>query len=178
MDITLKQPEIVKAVRQYLQAQGIVLDGKVMQMSFSSGRAGSGAYANITIEDADIPGFGANDPEPETVVIPLSEMESRQADAPVYTKPVLAEVKEPPFATAHEAITANVLADIKAEAEVTEAVKPEPEVQNGIQQLAAPVEPDLTDEPYPFAGMPEPEAKPAEAAPATEGVKTTSLFMD
>lgn len=57
MQINLKQAEIVQALRAYVVAQGISLTGKDVEISFTAGRRESGISADITIEDAVIPGY-------------------------------------------------------------------------------------------------------------------------
>lgn len=67
MQINLKQAEIVLALRAYVVAQGINLTGKDVEISFTAGRRESGISADITIEDAVIPGYtnAVSDEAPE-----------------------------------------------------------------------------------------------------------------
>ena len=58
MLVQLKQNELVAAIKQYLINEGINLDGKVVDVSFTAGRKEAGIYADINIEDNSIPDFG------------------------------------------------------------------------------------------------------------------------
>lgn len=77
MQIQLKQPEIVSALKQFISSQGISLLGKNVDISFTAGRKEAGLSADISIEDAEIPG------------VHLGETES--------TKPTLSVVKAEPY---------------------------------------------------------------------------------
>lgn len=52
MQIQLKQTEIVAALKQYVQAQGINLVGKNVDITFTAGRKEAGIVADISIEDS------------------------------------------------------------------------------------------------------------------------------
>lgn len=84
MQIQLKQTEIIAALKQYIINQGISLNGKAVDISFTAGRKEAGITADISIEDAgqSIPGF-----------------DDAQEDA---AKPVLAVVPTPPIVKAEE----------------------------------------------------------------------------
>ncbi len=56
MKINIRQTEIVSALKQYITAQGINLSGKTVEISFTAGRGQTGLTADLTIEDAEIPG--------------------------------------------------------------------------------------------------------------------------
>lgn len=58
MNIQLNQNEIIKAIHQYVEQQGISLRNKTLAVAFTSGRKENGLSADLTIEDAGIPGFG------------------------------------------------------------------------------------------------------------------------
>lgn len=64
------------ALRAYVVAQGINLTGKDVEISFTAGRRESGISADITIEDAVIPGYtnAVSDEAPEVSahVVPLA----------------------------------------------------------------------------------------------------------
>ncbi len=62
MQIQLKQVEIIAALRQYVQAKGINLDGKTVDIAFTAGRKEGGLTADISIEDQEIPGTAVGDP--------------------------------------------------------------------------------------------------------------------
>lgn len=49
MQISLKQSEIVSAIRGYIETQGINLSGKNVDISFTSGRKGNGLTADVGI---------------------------------------------------------------------------------------------------------------------------------
>lgn len=49
MQISLKQSEIVSAIRGYIESQGINLSGKNVDISFTSGRKGNGLTADVDI---------------------------------------------------------------------------------------------------------------------------------
>lgn len=97
MQIQLKQTEIIAALKQYIAGQGISLNGKSVDISFTAGRKEAGITADISIEDADssIPGFedAAEDAAKPvlTVVHTPPETQAAAEAAP--------EVEEPPFAT-------------------------------------------------------------------------------
>lgn len=55
MQIQLKQPEIVEALKQYIAKQGLSLTGKTTEVSFTAGRGDTGVSASIVIEDSDMP---------------------------------------------------------------------------------------------------------------------------
>lgn len=74
MQIQLKQVEIVSALHAFISAKGINLTGKTVDISFTAGRKDAGLSADISIEDAAIPGL-------------------EEGDDTAVTKPVLAMVK-------------------------------------------------------------------------------------
>lgn len=51
MQINLRQPEIIEALKQYIGGQGINLHGKKVDVEFTAGRKNSGLSAEISIED-------------------------------------------------------------------------------------------------------------------------------
>lgn len=51
MQITLKQSEIESALKFYIESQGIKLDGKVIEITFISGRKNNGLSAEVSIEN-------------------------------------------------------------------------------------------------------------------------------
>lgn len=94
MKIHLKQKEIEAALRGYIAKQGITLAGRTLEIDFTSGRSGNGLTADISIEDAGIPGYESDaQEEPEA---PASEDAAANQDtaAPkASTKPVLKAVE-------------------------------------------------------------------------------------
>lgn len=79
MQISLKQPDIIAALKLYLVDQGIKLEGKTFDTTFTAGRGGSGTTVEITINDSEIPDLGEDIPvaptlkvvgKPEAVVVP------------------------------------------------------------------------------------------------------------
>ena len=94
MLIQLKQSEITAALRDYIVAQGINLNGKTVEISFTAGRKESGIYADISIENAgELPDFLTRDPDeglklvaPEATPEPVEEAgiyEEAQEEVPV-----------------------------------------------------------------------------------------------
>lgn len=78
MQITLKQRNIETALKQYIVAQGINLDGKKVSVEFTAGRKESGIIAEIDIEDS------TDELTPVTLgtVTQLASTEPAQAPAP------------------------------------------------------------------------------------------------
>lgn len=60
MQIQLKQKEIEAALRGYIIKMGIRMDGRTLDISFVSGRKENGLTADLSIEDANIPGYNDN----------------------------------------------------------------------------------------------------------------------
>jgi hypothetical protein len=52
MQIQFRQAEIVAALKGYIVAQGINLNGKAVDISFTAGRKEGGLIADVNIEDA------------------------------------------------------------------------------------------------------------------------------
>lgn len=101
MQIQLKQTEIIAALKQYIIGQGISLNGKSVDISFTAGRKEAGITADISIEDAGaIPGFEDVQDEaakPVLTVVPTPpELKAAEPEA--------AAVEEPPFATEETAV--------------------------------------------------------------------------
>lgn len=57
MQVHLKQSEIVTALKQYISGEGISLQGKTVDMTFTAGRKEAGISVEISIDDAGIPDF-------------------------------------------------------------------------------------------------------------------------
>lgn len=98
MQIQLKQTEIIAALKQYIISQGISLNGKAVDISFTAGRKEAGITADISIEDAgqQIPGFedsvdDSAKPVLTVVTTPPETKAAEEEEAPA--------VEEPPFAT-------------------------------------------------------------------------------
>jgi len=83
MQISLKQSEIIAAIRGYIQDQGINLEGKTVDVAFTAGRKGAGLSADVDIYTAT---FVAVVTEPVDVVPEVSE------SAPVEETPAEVEV--------------------------------------------------------------------------------------
>lgn len=64
MQITLKQTEIVEALKQFIVKQGLSLQGKQVDVTFTAGRGDTGLTAGVSIDDADIPGVDSLPSEP------------------------------------------------------------------------------------------------------------------
>lgn len=106
MQIQFKQAEIVAALKQYIASQGINVSGKTVDIAFSATRGAAGIIADVTIEDASIPGFSD------------SAVEDNAKPALTVVQPVTAAIATP----ATEAAAAEPMA--KAQVEASE---PEPE---------------------------------------------------
>lgn len=93
MQITLKQRNIEAALKQYIVAQGINLDGKKVSVEFTAGRKESGITAEIDIED------GTDELTTVTLgtVTQLASSEPAQAPAP---EPEGTDTPEPVATTA------------------------------------------------------------------------------
>lgn len=73
MQINLKQPEIIEALKQYVAHKGISLVGKDVAIAFTAGRKETGLSAEITIENQEIPDFFASeDSAPTLKVVPAT----------------------------------------------------------------------------------------------------------
>lgn len=51
MQINLKQPEIERALKMFIASQGISLQGREVDISFTAGRRGSGVSAEMQISE-------------------------------------------------------------------------------------------------------------------------------
>lgn len=76
MNINLKQPEIIAALKLFVSQQGINLKGKDVAIKFTAGRGDTGLSADIIITENNLPDFG----------------EDESAAAPAAIKPVLTVV--------------------------------------------------------------------------------------
>lgn len=81
MQVQLRQPEIVEALRQYIANKGISLSGSTFQVHFTAGRKETGISAEITMENEEIPGVElapVDVPKPSLSVVqsPTVEQES------------------------------------------------------------------------------------------------------
>lgn len=63
MQVQLKQSEIVTALKQYISGEGISLQGKTVDMTFTAGRKEAGISVEISIDDAGIPDFFKDESE-------------------------------------------------------------------------------------------------------------------
>lgn len=55
MQISLKQQEVTAAVRAYIAAQGISLEGKEFSVKYTAGRGDTGLSAEVEILNRDMP---------------------------------------------------------------------------------------------------------------------------
>ena len=95
MQISLKQSEIVAALKAYVVQQGFNLAGKTVSIDFTAGRKESGITADIDIEDADqLPDLGVDD-EISAVAMHATEAVIKTAAAPVALAVVKAAKAEP-----------------------------------------------------------------------------------
>jgi hypothetical protein len=100
MQIQLKQSEIIAALKQYINSQGISLAGKEVSISFTAGRKEAGITADISIEDVAIPGYTDAADEAETTK-PVLTVVAAPAVAEPEAKPAVdtASAEEAPKAT-------------------------------------------------------------------------------
>lgn len=96
MQIQLKQTEIIAALKQFISTQGISLVGKTVSISFTAGRKEAGIIADLSIEEASIPGFTDDAAEEEKQPVTLSV---------VPTSPPVATAAEEVVAETPEATT-------------------------------------------------------------------------
>lgn len=87
MQIQLKQAEIMTAIKQYVANQGINLNGKTVDISFSATRGAAGIIADVSIEEVNIPGFTDSTVDDAakpalTVVSTATATEAPQAEVP------------------------------------------------------------------------------------------------
>lgn len=80
MQISLKQSEIIAAIRGYIETQGINLAGKNVDISFTSGRKGNGISADVDIYSG----------------VKEVEVEETVETVPVDAEPVLVETETAP----------------------------------------------------------------------------------
>ena len=90
MQIQLRQPEIVKALEQFISSQGINLTGKLVDIRFTAGRKNSGLSADILIADA---------PEVSSIPSIIEAVKSVVESATVMKESEYAEEPETPKAT-------------------------------------------------------------------------------
>jgi len=76
MDITLNHQEITAAVTEYVDSQGISLDGKETAVDFTAGRQGTGWSATISITE----------PVPETTAKPKKVTRTRKIQPKMVSK--------------------------------------------------------------------------------------------
>lgn len=88
MQVSLKQSELVVAVRNYLTTAGINLAGKDVEVAFSATRGEAGILATISIEDADLPDLTPN-------VAPKLHVVNQLVN--VATHPLMAAAEPSPF---------------------------------------------------------------------------------
>ena len=70
MQITLKQTDIEKSLKEYITAQGIRIDGKHVEIIFTAGRRGTGVTAEISIEDPVL--AHTNNPEKPEILVAMN----------------------------------------------------------------------------------------------------------
>lgn len=118
MQIQLKQPEIVAALRQYISTQGINLSGKSVDIGFVAGRGESGLTATILIEEAELPELNFEGEVAQVINLPKTlqnvvDKATAAAEAAVpaddANKAETAEATEPPAVEAAPAKTSTSL---------------------------------------------------------------------
>jgi hypothetical protein len=126
MDIKLNQAEIIEAIEQYVGKQGISLANKHLGVVFTAGRKESGLSADLTITDAEIPGFTSAAPVAiATASVATVETEAAKA-TPVAEAQVGATAASAAVVEADPAAETEVPAVAEAEVETAgaEEVKP------------------------------------------------------
>jgi hypothetical protein len=197
MNITLKQADIEKAVRLYIERQGFHLLNKTLSIDFSMGRGENGLSAILTIEDAvTIPGY--TDQTDPVAGISAGPSAAVQALAAAVSLPATETVKptQPEGLTKRAADQVilpgggEVKPMLKAAAdpdpvavvvdEVVEVAKVAPATLAEVAEAGIAVAAVATQETEAAAAAPVAEAKVAEAAPApvaeAQAKPTTSLF--
>lgn len=84
MQINLRQPEIIQALKQYIGSQGINLLNKKIEVEFTAGRKNSGLSADISIEDdIELPNLTADVPAEKPVLTVVQPVEQPAAEPAV-----------------------------------------------------------------------------------------------
>jgi hypothetical protein len=79
MQIQLKQSEIVTALKQYIAAQGINLNGKVVDITFTASRSAAGIVADIMIDETNVPVINNYHPRAD---VPVTNFAASAIEAP------------------------------------------------------------------------------------------------
>lgn len=87
MKIALNQSEVVAAIRGYVAAQGIDMAGKVLDVTFTSGRKGNGLTADLDIYTQAEASIVAEDVAVDVVVVEDATPEVPVTEAPVGVTP-------------------------------------------------------------------------------------------
>ena len=77
MQIQLKQNEIVSALKQYITSQGINLNQRTVDISFTASRGAAGLVADITIEEVVT--------QAATEVLYITELKAQSSDTAIQT---------------------------------------------------------------------------------------------
>lgn len=136
MNIIIKQREIEAGIKLYLLQQGIQLNGKTTEISFTAGRKDSGMSAEIEINDA------------EGVISMVDTMIQQQAPvAPVIAAPDPLIIPVQIMQVNHSPATASIATEVTQPVQVVEAVLAveeaavDPKVTAAVEALfAAPAE--------------------------------------
>lgn len=88
MQISLKQSEIIAAIRGYIQDQGINLEGKTVDVAFTAGRKGAGLSADVDIYTASTVVVVAETADAITEVSESVSAEETTAEVEVATEEV------------------------------------------------------------------------------------------
>jgi hypothetical protein len=96
MQIQFRQGEIVEALKQYITKQGINLQGKQVEISFTAGRKESGLSADVSIEEMnDLPDLAPDVVTPTLSVVPAGPIPSPIDAAPTVEEPAPTTAPEP-----------------------------------------------------------------------------------
>lgn len=171
MNIILKQADIEKALRQYVERQGFSLRNKTFAVGFTHGRGDNGLSASVTIEDIEIPGYTDGNDMVYPAAQPSAAVQAMATVTPLQAVKEVAAVTAAAIEVdgqAEEAVLAPAtLAEIKEAGipvEVPAAVTAAFKEAEDIMAAASTKEPEANEE----------VKVQTEAAPTP--VKTTSLF--
>lgn len=171
MNIILKQDDIQKAVRMYVERQGIHLFNKTLDITFNMGRGDNGLSASLTIEDITIPGFTDTPDEDDAAkAAGPSEAVKAMAATHVAKDPIAKASKAEVKAEVAKADVAAPAATAVVAAPVVADPAPAEVIGNGV--LAEAAQALLVPADVAVAAV----ATPATEAAAAEAKPTTSLF--
>lgn len=174
MNITLKQDDIEKAVKMYIERQGFHLHNKTVAIDFSMGRGDNGLSAILTIEDSvHIPGFSHDDEVVKTQAAPSAAVQAMVIKAATSDSDakVTATATPAPAAAVVDEVVEEAKTDSSALKEAAEAL-----LAPGDSLAAAAVLQEATPVATAEAKTAEAPAAATATASTAEAKPTTSLF--